>query len=337
MQSLTLVRIGAFGDYILMSAVLPFLQKKYSEINFEVNMKGLDLFLNDPRFKYLSVFEADDLSEEKRYDILINRWKIIEEDCKNTGRKYLNMWSSIENSCILHEFNPDVALPIEERRIKYNKNYYENTFEMAEVSMPNGWIHENTLYFKEHEIGLIERWAERNKDFFRMLVPLGGSSRQKVFIWMQDFCKKLIDEYPKLKIYLLGGNELARDVWDYERTFSYVNGHNPANVSFKQAVLMTKYADYVLGPETGLLIGAGMMGTPKTMLFTISDKDQTVNYHRNDFSLQSKFDCSPCYVLAHSGNDCETESTYNAFPKCTTEYDLDEIHNIFDKLYCEKF
>lgn len=337
MQPLMITRVGAFGDFVLNSSVFPYLQTIHSPIHLEVNMKGLELFLNDPRFDYVSVFDVDSLDEAQRYSGCMERWEKLKKDCEREGKRFINFFSSIENSCILHEANIDVGMSKEDRALKYGGNFYEKTFEIAEVKMPSGWFHENTLHFHDHEIALVQRWRERNNDFFIMMLALGGSSRQKVFIWMKDFCKKLIDEYPKLKIYIMGGSELKDDVWEYERTISYVNGSCPQTISFRQASLMTRYADYVLGGETGLLLSAGMMQTPKTILFTLANKNQMVNYHRNDYSLQSKAPCSPCHVMAYSGSICETEKTYNAFPRCTVDFDLDELQGIIDVLYCKRF
>jgi len=320
-----------------MSATFPFLREQHSGISLEVNMKGLELFVNDPRFDYVSVFDLQSYDEHEQIVGYHARWDKIREDCEKNGRRFLNFWSSLENSCLLYEFNEDVKLPLEERRKKYNGNYYEKAFESAELKIPDGWVHENTFHFHDTEIATMERWRERNEDYFCLLMVLGGSSRQKVFPWVQDFSKKLIDTYPKMKIYLLGGNEFIPDIWQYERTFSLVTGASDVNLRYKQAMLLTKYADYVVGGETGLLIAAGMMGTPKTCLFTISNKNQLVNYHRNDFSLQSKADCSPCHVMAYTGTICERETTYNAFPKCIMEFDLDELQGMIEKQYCTKF
>jgi len=337
MQPITIIRYGGYGDHIFMSATFPFLCKQHDGVNLEVNMSGLELFVNDPRFDYVSAFDLSHCSEAEQVEGYVARWKKIEKDCEKNGRRFINFWSSLENSCLLYEFNEDVNLPVEERRSKYNGNYYGKAFEVAELEIPDGWIHENTLHFTESETALMERWRKRNEDYFCLLMVLGGSSRQKVFLWMQDFSKKLIDTYPKMKIYLMGGPELANDVWQYERIFSLVNGASNVSLNYKQAILLTKYADYVVGGETGLLISAGMMGTPKSCLFTISNKDQLVNYHKNDFSLQSKADCSPCHVMAYSGTICERETLYNTFPKCIMEFDLDELQANIEKQYCTRF
>lgn len=337
MQPITIVRYGGYGDHIFMSATFPFLYEQHAGMNLEVDLKGLELFVNDPRFDYVSVFDLHSYGEEEQHIGYPARWEKIKKDCDANGRRFLNFWSSMENSCLLYEFNEDVKLPLEKRREKYNSNYYEKAFEIAEVKMPSGWVHENSLHFHESEIAVMERWRKRNEDSFCVLMVLGGSSRQKVFLWMQDFCKKLIDTYPKMKIYILGGKEFVNDVWQYERTFSLVNGASNVNVIYKQAILLTKYADYVVGGETGLLVAAGMMGTPKSCLFTISNKDQLVNYHRNDFSLQSQADCSPCHVMAYTGTICERESLYNTFPKCIMEFDLDKLQQNIEREYCKRF
>ena len=337
MQPLQIVRYGAYGDLILASSTFPFLQKLHSPINIETNLNGASLFAGDTRFKTVSIWTPDTEDEIIFYNQCVDRWRSIEDDCIASGTKYLNFWSAIENKCSLHEFSQDAKLDRNEIAEKCKKNYYESHFEIAEITMPVGWFHSNTINFSKPEYNVCERWAERNHDHFKMMVAIGGSSRQKVFpTWMRSYCESLIDQYPKLKIYLMGGSELAKDVWEYERTFSYVNGTG-TDISYKQAVLMTKYSDYVLGGETGLMIGAGMMGTPKTTLFTLGAKDQIVNYHLNDYSVQSKASCSPCYIMAYSGTICPTEPVYNAFPICTHEFDLNELANIFDKLYTARF
>jgi hypothetical protein len=104
-------------------------------------------------------------------------------------------------------------------------------------------------------------------------------------------------------------------------------------MSFKQALLMMKYSDYILGGETGLLAGAGLFGVPKTYLCTAAHKQQLVKYHRNDFSLQSLAPCSPCFRTCHSPQWCEKEMFHNMFPRCTANWDWDEMLSIFERVY----
>ena len=194
-------------------------------------------------------------------------------------------------------------------------------------------MHHNTLFFSREEEDKVLRWKSANRDTFNLLLLLGGSGIQKVFpTWIEGFCRRLIKELPKLKIFILGDKDCKNETWECERTIDLT-----CKTSFRQALHMTKYADYVLGPDSGLLCGAGMFGTPKTILFTHVAKDQLVKYHENDFSLQSKAECSPCYVLAHSGQMCPKEPIYNIFPVCTHMWDVEEIFNAINLQYMGKF
>ena len=48
--------------------------------------------------------------------------------------------------------------------------------------------------------------------------------------------------------------------------------HRSGRMPFRQALLMARYMDLVVTPETGLGIGAGAYGTPKIMLLTIAEE-----------------------------------------------------------------
>ncbi len=315
-----------------MSAVLPFLFKRYDSVSMELNMKGCELFWDDPRIEYLHLFEPRFFPESEATQKALEHW----DECPKLypDHEILNFFQAIEGKCVVYDWHPDSLLPADERRAKFCCNHYESHFEMAGIEMPAGWMHHETIFFDRDEEDKVLRWRGRDKGFFSLILALGGSSIQKVFpTWMEGFAKRLIDEFPRIKVYLVGDRECSGETWEYERTVNLVD----TGIGFKQALHMTKYADYVLGSETGLLVGAGMFGTPKTTLFTLTDKNQIVNYHENDFSLQSKTACSPCFTLAYSGKQCPKEPVYNLFPLCTHEWDQDEILRLIETQYRKRF
>lgn len=334
-QPLMIVRYGGYGDNILWSSVLPFLQERHDPIRLEVTQPGIELFLRDPRFDYVSIFDYRDAENEAEIVVrCTQRWEKIEEDCKKNGWRFLNFWGSLENTGVIHECNEDVHLTKVEREAKYNVNHYETIFKMAEVEMPKDWMHRNTFVFSKTELNSLERWKERNRDFFCVLAIVAGSSRQKVYpTWIQSFCNRLIDDFPKLKLYLMGGSEVAGDAWEYQGRVISCFG----KTQYRQAMLMTKYADFVFGADTGLSIAAGMFGTPKSMLFTMTNAQQIVKYHENDYSIQSSAECSPCYILAHNGEVCPVEPVFNQFPICTHEFDKDKLYNTISMFYSKRF
>lgn len=319
-----------------MSSVLPYLFKEY-DVTIETNTKGMTFFANDPRFKNVRYFEPFKIFKDKRDSLVFEYWDELKKG-PFKDYKILNFFQAIEVSCVVFEKHPDAFKSQAIRKAKYGKNFYENHFKIAGVPFPKDFVATNQIYFSDTEYGFCERWQERNKDFFNMIVVIGGSTIQKVFpTWMESFCKKLIDRFPKLKMYLVGDIECSRDFWEYDRTVSYIIGTNGHNLPFKQTYLMTKYVDFVLGGETGTLVGAGQWGTPKCMLCVTSEKQQMIKYQMNDYSQQSLAECSPCYRTCYVGEDCEKESVYNTFPICTDKFDLVKLENTIATQYEGKF
>lgn len=322
-DKLILIRYGAYGDLIFMSSVLPYLLEKY-EIYFETNQKGYILFQGDPRLARLFLYEPWKIPENRREEIVKAHWKDIAD--KNPDTRVLNYFQSMEGTGIVPEWHQDALLPQEERKRKYGINFYEQHFKMAGIDFPKDFVPGHTIYLLPEQQEWAEKWRKRNEDYFVMLVPIAGSTQQKVFpTWMESFCRSLIAELPKLKIYLLGDTDCTDEDWECDRTVSLVPRKKKITPHFKQVLAMAKYADYVFGPETGLLVGAGMWGTPKTALMTGASIDQFAKYTLNDYSEQSTAPCSPCYRTCYTGHLCEKEMFYGIYPRCTAAWDFDKL------------
>ena len=331
-HTLILCRYGAYGDHIFMSAILPFLFEKYRHVLLETNGKGMEIFQDDKRFAHISMFEPFNISDEMRLEVVGKHWQKILD--RYPDYDFLNVWGAMEGTGIIWEEHSDAYLPREEKKRRYGVNFHEEHFRMANLKIPEGWMATDEMRFSDEWEEWAQNWRKENEDYFIMMVPIAGSTPQKVFpTWLASYCKYLIDKYPKLKIYLFGDQEAEGEDWHYERTVSWVRSRGKQMMSFKQAMLMTKYSDYVLGPETGLVAAAGMWGIPKTYLVGASEKEQLVKYHRNDHSVQSLAPCSPCYCTCFTRVQCELEMYHNLFPRCTVNYDWDEMLAIFERVY----
>ena len=329
-------RLGGYGDYILLSAIIPFLQQSYNNIVLEVNNKGFELFGNDPRFSMVSVWEPSRYPLNEAHQRLERRTVEVSAWCQKHGWDFLNLYGTAEESCLAVNEVEAFQYSQDEREHRYNINLYDHLFKVAGIEIPDGWKHEQTIWYDDFEEEAMKSWRAKNPDHFICFCVMAGSGQNKIFpTWLEGFCKKLVDKLPKLKLFLFGDQDCTKEVWQYDRTVSMVHGTTKYPVSFKQSLLLSKYADFVFGPETGLLVGAGMMGTPKSMLFTLANKDQIVRYHRNDFSLQSSSECSPCYTLAYSGLFCPKESQYGLYPVCTDRIDLKNLRRTIAGHYQE--
>jgi len=318
-----------------MSSVLPYLFEKYN-ILFETNTKGMELFQNDPRFEYVGYYEPWRIPEAKREEIVFQHWQELKE--KWPEAEFLNFYKAMEGTGIVPEWSEDAFLPVKQRAKKYGINFYEQHFEMAGIHMPDDFVPSHSIWVQDIMEDWVHKWREKNKDYFVMIVVIAGSTMQKVFPnWMPSFCKHLIDIMPKLKIYLMGDSECSDDEWEYERTVSLIHRRGRKRTGFKQSLVMAREADFVFGPETGLLVGAGMWGTPKMALMTGAAKDQFAKYQQNDYSVQSLAPCSPCYRTCYTGVLCEKEMFYNIYPRCTVAWDYNSMIKTIKKLYDTKF
>lgn len=333
---LVLVRYGAYGDMIFMSGVLPYLLEKY-DIVFETNTKGMELFNNDPRFIHMGYFEPWRIPESRREQVTKDHWGEIERKWGEIGAEFLNFYQAMEGTGIVPEWLEESVWPIEKRAEKYGINFYEQHFEMAGLKMPKDFVPSDPVIFNDKEINWAENWRKAHKDEFLIIIPIAGSTMQKVFpAWLPSFGKKIIDKFPKSRIYLLGDAEASDEDWEYKRTKSLVHRKGRTRTGFRQALIAAKYADYVLGPETGILVGAGAFGTPKTTLMTSAHKDQFCKYQLNDYSVQSLAPCSPCYRTCYTGALCEKEMMFGIFPRCTVAWDFNGLLDTIERLYIAK-
>jgi hypothetical protein len=99
------------------------------------------------------------------------------------------------------------------------------------------------------------------------------------------------------------GDDLCRLIeWDHPRAEK-----KSAVWDIRSSMLVTKYVDLVVAPETGMLNAAGCYNTPKIGLLTHSNKTNLTKYFANDYSMQAEIDCSPCHRMIYQHNaekDC---------------------------------
>jgi len=141
--------------------------------------------------------------------------------------------------------------------------------------------------------------------------------------------RDILNKYKEAIIYLVG-DKLSNINFKDKRVYSALG-----NAPYKQIILMSKYVDLVIGPETGLHVAAGMWGTPKIQFCNMSNIKQLCQHHKNDYSVQSECECSPCHRMVTKIFDCENiiVSNYELIPACVMKFNYNEIMNNVDKIY----
>lgn len=327
-KKLLLTGYRAYGDWIYACPVLPYLFEKY-DVYCDMNIKGDDLFHDDPRFKSKAVFVFENFPVEEYHDRALKRLDEMREQIKPDVE--INLNGSLESACIARREQPEFNSPVGDRRVIFGSNgFYDAVFKKCGMELPNP-LNLEGLYFPPELIKWAEEWRERNADKFVMIIPVKGSSVHKHFRNWKEVVTAILDKYGDAVIYLCGDDKSLIGDFTHERVRDLFYPRLP----FKQAVLMTKYADMVVGPETGIMAAAGMWGTPKVMMTSASSVWQVAQYTRNDFSFQLPVPCSPCHLSVYEINDCENvvEDGQERIPACVRQFPVDMIMSRVEYVY----
>jgi len=326
MKKAYLVRYGAYGDHVHMSCVIPVFKQLGYHITFEYNYKGAQIHFYNPnidRHIMHEPFDKKNTSEEamkKRYYRLL--------DMENQFDVFVNFTHSLEDALIASEKTAEYFWPLRLRREK-NTNicYYDQSMMWAGLTKPEYMGKTGEIYFTQKEHNHVLKQLEHYKDKFVVLWALRGTMYQKaVYPMAKELCTKWIERYPNSVIITTGDEFCKQFEWEHPNVI-----HKSARMPFRQALLMSKYVDLVVTPETGLGIGAGAFGTPKIMLLTAASIKNIVGNDSNDFSLQSEAWCSPCTRAIYNTYNCEIDPK-TKLPICVS-FDKDKILNQMEKVY----
>lgn len=320
---LLLIAYRAWGDFLYTCPILPYLTEKY-DVYFETNTKGYLLFMDDPRFKQVAYFkDVHSCPLEERDAIFKARWDKLREQVKPDLE--INLNGSLELECIAEDFQKEFWLPVGERRAMFGQHgFYDAVFKRCGID-PKDIKTLNGMHFDEEQIKHVEAWREKHKDKFVVILPIAGSTAQKVVHNFKEIALAILDKYEDALIYLAGDETCRAHVFEHPRVKTMIG----EDVTPKQAVHMAGYADMVIGPETFLLAAAGMWGTPKIIHATTSSVWQMTQYQQNDFSIQAPIHCSPCHRAIYYDFACEqpikNEEQKVVATACSKMFRLDDI------------
>jgi len=326
-EKLLLIGYRAYGDWIYSVPVLPYLFERY-DVYVDLNMKGFELFHNDPRFKRITLFELEKYPLDQVIDLARERWDELGRTLKPD--RTINLWRTLETECIAERYQDIFHGSLGERRsFLAGKNFYDAVFRRCNIPVPEK-IKLDCFYFDEHETAWGQRWRKRHEDEFVLIMPMTGSCWHKMFTRFPELVSEILDRYEDAVIYVTGDDTNKGSMWSHPRIKNAM-GYAPV----KQIMLMAKHADMVIGPETGVVAAAGMWGTPKIMLCTASGVYQTCKYHDNDFSIQSDVYCSPCHLSVYGPSDCLTvlKDGDISYPACIEAFSIEEIMGKVDYVY----
>lgn len=317
---LLLIGYRAYGDWLYTAPILPLLFEKY-DVYLEANFKGQELFEEDPRFTEKNFWIYEVLPESEFGPGAAVREKEAIERIKPD--LVMNLNGTLEFACIARKEQPQFYAPVGDRRVIFgSQGFYDAIFRRCDIPIPNP-LETEGLWYPAHILEWGEKVSRKYKDNFLVMLCVNGSSVHKQFRNWRAVTEKILCEYPEAMIFLVGDSAGTLGGFKHERVIPTFFPSLP----FKQTALLAKHMDIVIGPETGIMVAAGMWGTPKVMLCSASSVYQVAQYQRNDFSIQLPVACSPCHLSVYELDDCENviKEGEERMPACVRQMPEDQI------------
>lgn len=281
-------RSGAYGDVIITTPVVRYLHQQGHEIYYVTSKRGMEVLKGNPHIHKLIAHD-----EGIKVENLANHIEWLQR--KNKCERVIDFSESIEVSLSQHPRGPDYKLPKQERIARFNRNFYEYSFEHAKLEKPDSYKPE--LFFDKSELD--EARKHLKPECYNVLIGLAGSGSNKCWPWMMDFCNEVSKEMPDVHFITVGDVRCQILEDSMEGNITKLSG----NISMRQSMALTSMVDLVICPDTGIAHAAGCYDTPKLVLLGHNTIECITKHFTNDYSIeadQKKAPCAPCLYLIYN-------------------------------------
>ena len=299
-KTLGLVRLGAYGDALWMTGLLPYWKAQGYHITIYTHYQGEEVLRHDPHIDRIicqpqGLFDFGDnrigmwqtaywLHEEKKYD------------------RFINLIGSTERRLLPQHFDPDFYIPVEQRRRVMNRNYVEALHEWAGVPFEENRGQRFTPTAEE----LAWAAAERAKiDGKLVLINPAGSSLPKWWPYAQELADMLADEGIHSRIV----GDLRHVKFRESRYVKVVGLSWPIRKVFAFAAL----CDVVVGTESATVNSVAYEGPLKIVLMSHSTHENLTRDWLNTVAVEPEgLDCYPCHRIHTDMTHCTHDRKFNA-------------------------
>lgn len=298
------IRYGALGDTCWLTPVLRKLKEDGYYVVVNISERGAPVLRENP---FVDEFIIMRDATEIPYLELDQFWSQI-------GRRFervVNLTKSVEGTLIRCEGDESFHWPHDMRHKECNYNFQDRTMELAGYPEAKGCLPE--LYFSDIEETLAKNFRENHRDKFVILWSLSGSAFHKIYPFAEyvagDMCVTHKDDVQIITV----GDELCK-ILEWQNS---ITTNRAGQWTVRQSFIMTKYADLVIGPDTGLLNAASAFDTPKIVFLSTNSVENLTKYWKNTTSLMPEdCECYPCHRLIVS-NSCPRGTVAGTAPECT--------------------
>lgn len=318
-------RSGAFGDVLVTTPLIRHLHSQGHKIIYIANERGVQVLKNNPHIEKLIEQKTDSVPVKDLPEHLA--WVQRKNHCD----KIYDLSESIEVALSLHPRSPEYKLPKYEKIRRFNRNFYEYSFEFIKESW-NGINLIPELFFDKHELEESQRHLKNNQ--INVLVGMSGSGTNKAWPWTEGFCHAICAKYPKVHIITVGDEKCRLIEPELPNRITNLSGKIPMRLS----MALTGLVDCVISPDTGLLHASGCYKTPKIAILGHNTHEVITKYFENAYPVESdptRCECSPCLSLIYNMKmQCPTVEEAGGAAMCMAlGIPIEVVLKRFDEVY----
>lgn len=317
-KTVLLSRYGAFGDLIMLTPVLRQLKKEGYYVVLNAQGSSRNVLTCNPNIDDQIIQVQDEIQPDK----LDEYWAELSKGFD----RFINLNGSIEGDLLKTEGTLEFSLLKEKRHELCNKNYIDHTMKIAGYDIIGA---QPEMFFSKIEHQWARKLIKKLKHKYLILWSLSGSSYHKAWPYTEYVATEFLDAHPDTHVITVGDLACKLLEWEHPRTYSWSD-----NITIRKAMILTQYADLVIGTETGLLNAASCFDTPKIIMLSHSSEENLTKHWRNVEAVNGNTHCYPCHQLHYSKKSCPLNSATQT-PLCMTMIRPEQVLLRMEKFYNE--
>ena len=268
------VRYGAIGDLLQASSVFAGLKAQGYHVTVHTSPPQDSVIQHDPNVDEIILQGKDQVPNTE----LCQFWKTL----KPKYDKFINLSESVEGSLLaLKDRTPFDWTPLA-RHNYCNKNYLQQTHEMAGVP------HKPRVRFyatPEERQWAREFRAKSGADYLIMWA-LAGSGCHKTWPYVDNVVASLMLHHPKTHVVMVGDAfcKILEAGWENEERVHRTSGE----MDIRKTLSLVDVVDCIVGPETGVLNAASCLAIPKLVFLSHSTHENLTRDWENVFPLYAE-------------------------------------------------
>lgn len=286
------VRLGAFGDALWITTVLPQLREKYGHVTLYTQPEGEQSLLHDPNVDRMVVQEKGIFgNDDKTALIQWAYWLHLEKKHDH----FINLVGSVERQILPHQADPNFYLPADQRRRLFNRNYYEAVAEWAGVKFDAAKVQ---VKFTPSEDELLWAFDERAK-FAGPVVVINPSGSSMPKWW--PYTQRAMELFDAAGVHTVVLGDL-RGAQIKDTKLGRVIGKD---WPIRKAYAFAARADVVIGTESAIINSVAHEAPLKIVLLSHSTPNNlTRDWDRTIAVEPEGLHCYPCHRIHQDMSFC---------------------------------